>query len=49
MIYDKELDLLHINPGAAGQAGWHRVRTLVKLTIDGDNMRDCEIVELGIV
>lgn len=49
VIYDKELELLHINPGAAGQAGWHRVRTLVKFTIDGDNMRDCEIVELGTV
>lgn len=49
VIYDKELELLHINPGAAGQAGWHRVRTLVKLTIDDENMRDCEIVELGIV
>lgn len=47
VIYDRELDLLHINPGAAGQAGWHRVRTLVKLTIDGSDMRDCEIIELG--
>lgn len=47
VIYDKELELLHINPGAAGQAGWHKVRTLVKLTIDDADMRDCEIVELG--
>lgn len=47
VIYDKELDLLHINPGAAGQQGWHRKRTLVKITIDGDDMRDCEVIELG--
>lgn len=47
VIYDRELDLLHINPGAAGQQGWHKVRTLVKLTIDGNDMRDCEIIELG--
>lgn len=47
IIYDRELELLHINPGAAGQAGWHKVRTLVKLTIDGNDMRDCEIVELN--
>lgn len=47
IIYDKELDLLHINPGAAGKSGWHKVRTLVKLTIDGCNMRDCEIIELA--
>lgn len=46
VIFDKELNLLHINPGAAGLAGWHRVRTLVKLTIDGSDMRDCEIIEL---
>ncbi len=46
VIYDKELDLLHINPGAAGQQGWHRTRTLVLLTIDGTQMKDCEIIEL---
>ncbi len=46
VIYDKELGLLHINPGAAGIYGWHSVRTLVKLTIDGSDMRDCEIIEL---
>ncbi|MDE6577587.1 MAG: metallophosphatase family protein [Muribaculaceae bacterium] len=47
VIYDKELDLLHINPGAAGQAGWHKVRTLVRLTIEGNDMKDCEIIELS--
>lgn len=46
VIYDKELNLLHINPGAAGKYGWHKVRTLVKLIIDGEDMRDCEIIEL---
>lgn len=47
VMYDHELGLLHINPGAAGQQGWHRVRTLVLLTIDGADMRDCQVVELG--
>lgn len=47
VMYDKELDLLHINPGAAGQQGWHRQRTLVRLVIDGHDMRDCEVIELG--
>lgn len=47
VIYDKELDLLHINPGAAGQQGWHKKRTLVKLEIDGKNFQNCEIIELG--
>lgn len=49
VIYDKELELLHINPGAAGIFGWHKVRTLVKLTIDGSEMRDCEIIELQLL
>ncbi len=47
VMYDPELHLLHINPGAAGQQGWHRVRTLVRLVIDGSDMRDCEVIELG--
>ena len=47
VIYDRELDLLHVNPGAAGPFGWHTVRTLVKLTIDGSDMKDCEIIELN--
>lgn len=47
VIYDRELELLHINPGAAGMFGWHSVRTLVKLTIDGSEMRDCEVIELS--
>lgn len=46
VIYDKELELLHVNPGAAGKSGWHKVRTLIRLTIDGSAFRDCEIIEL---
>ena len=45
--YDKTLDLLHINPGAAGLQGWQKKRTLVRLTIDGSEMKNCEVVELG--
>lgn len=47
VMYDKELNLLHINPGAAGQQGWHKSRTLVKLTIDNGTFTDCEVIELG--
>ncbi len=47
VMFDHQLNLLHINPGAAGQQGWHKVRTLVKLTIDGTDMRDCEVIELS--
>ena len=44
---DHELDLLHINPGAAGYHGWQKVRTLIKLTIDHGTPTDLEVIELG--
>jgi hypothetical protein len=47
VIYDDKLNCLHINPGAAGRQGWHQVRTIIRLVIDGSNMRDCEVIELG--
>lgn len=45
--YDPELRLLHINPGAAGYHGWQKVRTLVRLVIDGADIRNLEVIELG--
>lgn len=45
--YDKMLQLLHVNPGAAGQMGWHKERTLVRLTVDGKVFKDCEVITLG--
>lgn len=47
IIYDDRLRCLHMNPGAAGQQGWHKVRTLIRFTVDGANMKDCEVIELG--
>jgi len=45
---DKKLDLLHMNPGAAGKAGFHKVRTLLRFTIDGKDIKDLEVVEMGV-
>ncbi len=47
IIYDQKFKCLHINPGAAGKQGWHKVRTLVRFTIDEENIKDCEVIELG--
>jgi hypothetical protein len=47
VIYDDKLKCLHMNPGAAGKHGWHKVRTLIRFTIDGADMRQCEVIELG--
>lgn len=47
VMFDKTLGCLHINPGAAGRQGWQRVRTLVKVTIDGNKFKDLEVIELA--
>lgn len=47
VIYDPQLQCLHMNPGAAGKQGWHKVRTIIRFVIDGSNMKDCEVIELG--
>lgn len=47
VMHDPELDLLHINPGAAGYQGWQKVRTLLRLQIDGEDIHDLEVIELG--
>lgn len=47
IIYDEAQSCLHINPGAVGKQGWHKVRTIVRLVIDGTDMRDAEVIELG--
>lgn len=44
--YDPVYDLLAVNPGAAGLYGFHKVRTAIRLTIDGAAMRDMEVWEL---
>lgn len=47
VMYDDKHKLLHINPGAAGNHGFHNVKTMVRFTIDGDKIKDLEVIELG--
>lgn len=47
VMFDEKLQCLHMNPGAAGREGWHKVRTLITFLIDGKSMRDCNVIELG--
>lgn len=47
VIYDKNLNILHINPGAAGNHGFHKVRTMVRFGVEGDAIKNMEIIELG--
>lgn len=45
VIFDKELNLLHLNPGAAGKYGLHAVRTMLRFTINKDKISDLEVWE----
>ena len=47
VMFDEKLQCLHMNPGAAGNQGWHKVRTVITFVIDGDKMKDCKVIELG--
>ena len=47
VMFDKHLNCLHMNPGAAGKSGFHQVRTLLRFVIDGKNIKDLEVIELG--
>ena len=44
--YDKKLQLLHLNPGACGKHGFHKVRTMIRFEIDGSDIKKMEIIEL---
>lgn len=45
VMYDPIYSLLAVNPGAAGNYGIHKVRTAIRLVIDGEEMRDMEVGE----
>lgn len=45
--FDNKHNLLHMNPGAAGISGLHKVRTMLRFEIDGDKIQNLEVVEIG--
>jgi hypothetical protein len=45
VMHDKKLNLLHMNPGAVGKQGLHKVRTMLRFTIDGDKIDNLEVIE----
>lgn len=47
VMYDKELQCLHMNPGAAGIYGFHQIRTLLRFVLNKGNIQDLEVIELG--
>ena len=47
VLHDKKYDCLHMNPGAAGIHGFHKVKTLLRFTLENGNIKDLQVVELG--
>ncbi|MEI8136678.1 MAG: metallophosphoesterase family protein [Bacteroidota bacterium] len=47
VIYDKDLEHLHINPGACGVQGFHKVKTAVRFEIEGSEIKNLAVIELG--
>lgn len=45
--YDKKLNLLHLNPGAAGNHGFHKIRTMLRFELDNGEIKNMEIIELS--
>ena len=48
VMFDKKIHCLHLNPGAAGKYGWHKVRTLLRFCISEEKIHTLEVIELGI-
>lgn len=46
VMYDSTNQLLHMNPGAAGNHGWHKVKTFLRFSITHGKIADLEIIEL---
>ncbi len=47
VMFDKQYNLLHMNPGACGKSGFHKVRTMLRFAIEGNQIKDLEVVEIG--
>lgn len=42
---DKKLNLIHMNPGAMGKHGFHKVRTMLRFVLDKGQIKDLEVIE----
>ncbi len=47
IMFDKELNLLHVNPGAAGVHGFHHIKTAVQFEIEKSEIKNMAVIELG--
>jgi uncharacterized protein len=47
VIYDRKTGFLFVNPGSAGYQGFHQYMTLIRFCIDGKEIHNMELLELG--
>jgi len=47
VMYDEKLQLLHMNPGACGNSGFHIFKTILRFSLQHGNIQDLEVIELG--
>lgn len=47
VLYDPKISCMHINPGAAGNSGWHRVKTLIKFCVSDEKIHNLVAIEIG--
>ena len=47
VMHDKKLDILHMNPGAIGNYGIHKVKTILAFTINGKEIKDLRVIEFS--
>ncbi len=45
VMFDKKYNLLHMNPGAVGKSGFHKLRTLLLFDIDNAEIRNLKVIE----
>lgn len=47
VMYQEQYDVLHMNPGACGIHGFHQIKTVLRFVIDGSEIKDLAVIELG--
>jgi putative phosphoesterase len=45
VMYDKKYEILHMNPGAIGDYGVHKVKTILSFKIEGKEIKDLKVIE----
>ncbi len=48
VMRDKQYNLLHINPGAEGKTGFHKIRTIIRFDVNKAKIENLEVIELGL-